>query len=91
MPITRLDYRNEPIDREIEINELFDHLLRCRTNYYLVDLRIMWKWPIGDFVSTFNPFLQACRKLKYLKLDIVYSASGKMPCWNLGWKIDQYL
>ncbi|GBN13647.1 hypothetical protein AVEN_110967-1 [Araneus ventricosus] len=76
MPISQLDYRNDPFDKEIEINELFDHLLRCRTNDHLVDLQLDWKWPIEDFVSTFNPFLHACRKLKYLKLKIDYSASG---------------
>ncbi|GBO36351.1 hypothetical protein AVEN_82123-1 [Araneus ventricosus] len=76
MPVTRLDYRNEDFETGIEINVLFDHLLTCKTNEHLVSFHLEWMWPIQALSSTFIPFLQACRKLKYLELFIVYSARG---------------
>ncbi|GBN23938.1 hypothetical protein AVEN_195033-1 [Araneus ventricosus] len=79
MPITRLDYmdeRNENSETGIVISELFVHLLSCQTNDHLVTLRLVWQKPIEHLSSTFIPFLQACKKLKCMKLFITSPTSG---------------
>ncbi|GBN95112.1 hypothetical protein AVEN_127529-1 [Araneus ventricosus] len=79
MPITRLDYmdeRCEESDWGIDIAELFGHLLACKTNDHLVTLHLDWKKPIQHLSLTFNPFLQACKKLKCLEVTIYSPSSG---------------
>ncbi|GBM07472.1 hypothetical protein AVEN_100687-1 [Araneus ventricosus] len=76
MPITGLKYHCYNSDMEIEIGVLLGHLLACKTNDHMVSLHFDWLLPIQDLVSTFPPFLQACRKLKRLELFVAYPANG---------------
>ncbi|GBN63003.1 hypothetical protein AVEN_127123-1, partial [Araneus ventricosus] len=78
MPITLLDYRLDRIHASaiIEIDTLFNHLLSCRTNDYLVSLYLVWMMPIHDLASAFIPFLQACTKLKCLQLFTLFPLNG---------------
>ncbi|GBN46981.1 hypothetical protein AVEN_18388-1 [Araneus ventricosus] len=79
MPITLLKYnlhRHEAFERRMITDELFRHLLACKTNDHLVSLNL-WLWcPVQDLVSPFIPFLPACKKLKYLVINIHYPTNG---------------
>ncbi|GBN06164.1 hypothetical protein AVEN_99242-1 [Araneus ventricosus] len=72
MPITLLEYRYEAFEMRMEIDDLFRHLLACKTNDHLVSL-FLWSWkPDQDLVSHFIPFLTACKKLRDLEISISY-------------------
>ncbi|GBN46980.1 hypothetical protein AVEN_18387-1 [Araneus ventricosus] len=72
MPVTRLEYRYEAFEMRMEIDELFCHLLACKTNDHLISLDLLWNYTVQDLVSPFIPFLPACKKLKYLNMHIRY-------------------
>ncbi|GBL98426.1 hypothetical protein AVEN_187756-1 [Araneus ventricosus] len=65
-------YRYEAFEMRMEIDELFRHLLACKTNDHLISLDLFWYYTVQDLVSPFIPFLPACRKLKYLDISIRY-------------------
>ncbi|GBN46985.1 hypothetical protein AVEN_18392-1 [Araneus ventricosus] len=72
MPITLFEYRYEAFEMGMEIDELFRHLLACKTNDHLVSL-YLWSWkPDQDLVSHFIPFLTTCKKLRDLEISISY-------------------
>ncbi|GBN37197.1 hypothetical protein AVEN_216777-1 [Araneus ventricosus] len=80
MPITRLTiytcYGDSYNSSYMEINVLFDRLLGCKTKDDLVSLCLKWLRTIPDLASNFIPFIQACKKLKYVELVIRHSVHG---------------
>ncbi|CAL1293900.1 unnamed protein product [Larinioides sclopetarius] len=68
MPILSLKFMNNRTD--LEVAELFNHLLACNTNGHLVTLHLDWGKRIQHLSSIFAPFLHACKKLKSLELFI---------------------
>ncbi|GBM06352.1 hypothetical protein AVEN_129369-1 [Araneus ventricosus] len=72
MPITLLEYRYEAFEMRMETDDLFRHLLACKTNDHLISLDLLWNYTVQDLVSPFIPFLPACKKLKYLDISIRY-------------------
>ncbi|GBO18052.1 hypothetical protein AVEN_189772-1 [Araneus ventricosus] len=76
MPISRLEYSTVDFNPGTETAVLFDHLLACKTNEHLVYLKLEMAEPTQHLSSNFIPFLQACKKLKCLKMFMINTTSG---------------
>ncbi|GBN94778.1 hypothetical protein AVEN_205210-1 [Araneus ventricosus] len=76
MPISSLEYSTVDFNPGTETAALFDHLLACKTNEHLVYLKLEMADPTQHLFSNFFPFLQACKKLKCLKLFMINTTSG---------------